>query len=511
MTQNTAPTVLAYRFGIFELDLRRRELRRDGVKVPLQDQPLRLLEALLESQGSILKREELRALFWEPDVHVDFTAGINSAVRRVREALNDDADSPRFVQTVPRRGYRFLAPAERVHSPAETRSQEQAAAAPSIERRKLGWNAAGWLLAALLGALLLVVLARYLPRNDVLTSSGTGTGTGTVTGANDTQIQAHFERARHFSDRRSREGLEKAIAELQSALALEPESDSVRAKGYGGLAVAYVMLGFYDYWRPTDAFEPARAMAERALTIDSNSASGHLAMSLVHAISEWDWSAARVSLERAVAADPSLPEVRLWRAILLSSLQQHDEALAEVDRALVAEPVSPVLNTARGWLLFVGRRSDEAIEQSRRTLELAPNYYDAWDNLKWFHITRGEEAKAARAWARASDLEGGDGDGLLAAYRQHGFPYLLRDSIRKKLSRQDRGYSSPYDLVLDYAALGEIEPALEHLERSHSERETDLVALAVDPRLDPLRDEPRFQELLAALKLASSFNTKELP
>jgi Tol biopolymer transport system component/DNA-binding winged helix-turn-helix (wHTH) protein len=100
------------RFGLFELDARSGELRRSGVRVSLQDQPLKLLQCLLERPGEIVTRDELRGRLWPGDTFVDFDQGVNAAVRRLREALSDSADSPRFIQTLPRRGYRFIAPVE---------------------------------------------------------------------------------------------------------------------------------------------------------------------------------------------------------------------------------------------------------------------------------------------------------------------------------------------------------------------------------------------------------------
>lgn len=98
------------RFGIFEADVRTGELRRNGVKVKLQEQPFRLLTVLLEKPGEVVTRQELRTRLWPLDTFVDFDHSLNSAVKRLREALGDSADSPRFVETVARRGYRFLAP-----------------------------------------------------------------------------------------------------------------------------------------------------------------------------------------------------------------------------------------------------------------------------------------------------------------------------------------------------------------------------------------------------------------
>ena len=98
------------RFGSFEVDLRAGELRCNGAKVKLQEQPFQIVRLLLERPGEAVTREELRTRLWPADTFVDFDHGLNAAVRRLRDALGDDADNPRFVETLPRRGYRFIAP-----------------------------------------------------------------------------------------------------------------------------------------------------------------------------------------------------------------------------------------------------------------------------------------------------------------------------------------------------------------------------------------------------------------
>ena len=105
-----------YRFHDFELDTEEGELRRDGVIVPLQDLPMRLLLALVSLAPATVSREALRAALWPPDTHLDVDASLNTAVARVRDALKDDAISARFVATVPRKGYRFVAPLKKVSS-----------------------------------------------------------------------------------------------------------------------------------------------------------------------------------------------------------------------------------------------------------------------------------------------------------------------------------------------------------------------------------------------------------
>jgi DNA-binding winged helix-turn-helix (wHTH) protein len=124
-------------FGVFEVDLRAGELRRNGVKVRLQDQPFQILAMLLERPSEIVTREQLRSRLWPADTFVDFDHSLNAAVRRLRDALGDAAENPRFVETIARRGYRFLAPL----NGAATRGGLSGTAAPHPKRTHQGWLA----------------------------------------------------------------------------------------------------------------------------------------------------------------------------------------------------------------------------------------------------------------------------------------------------------------------------------------------------------------------------------
>jgi DNA-binding winged helix-turn-helix (wHTH) protein len=105
---NTSSTVL--RFGVFEVDLREGELRKQGKRIKIQEQPFHVLTVLLQRPGEVVTREELRNQNWPPDTFVDFDNSLNTAINKLRDALGDSADNPRFIETLPRRGYRFIAP-----------------------------------------------------------------------------------------------------------------------------------------------------------------------------------------------------------------------------------------------------------------------------------------------------------------------------------------------------------------------------------------------------------------
>src|SRR3979490_2950499 len=110
-----APAARVLRFDIFELDLRAGELRKRGVKLRLQGQPIQLLAILLQSAGNLVTREELRTQLWPADTFVDFDHSLHNAVGRIREALGDSAETPRYIETLPRRGYRFIARVDEVN------------------------------------------------------------------------------------------------------------------------------------------------------------------------------------------------------------------------------------------------------------------------------------------------------------------------------------------------------------------------------------------------------------
>jgi TolB-like protein/DNA-binding winged helix-turn-helix (wHTH) protein len=152
-TPATVPNVL--RFGVFEVDLQSSELRKSGIKLKLQDQPLQVLIALLEKPGVVVGREELRKKLWDADTFVDFEHSLGTAINKIREALGDSAENPRFIETLPRRGYRFVAPVTTISaaspSPLDTSSanSRRSLLAPSFGRRFALVTAAVIALAAL--------------------------------------------------------------------------------------------------------------------------------------------------------------------------------------------------------------------------------------------------------------------------------------------------------------------------------------------------------------------------
>lgn len=150
------------RFGTFEVDLRAGELRKQGRRIKLQDQPFQVLAVLLQRPGEVVTREELRSQNWPPDTFVDFDNSLNTAINKLREALGDSADNPRFIETLPRRGYRFIAPVTGVDGTTRESATGANPATPRRSRKIVAAVAVVVLAAGITGGLLR--RARHQPR-----------------------------------------------------------------------------------------------------------------------------------------------------------------------------------------------------------------------------------------------------------------------------------------------------------------------------------------------------------
>ena len=137
-----------FRFGEFEADLRSGELRKNGIRIKVQEQPFQILASLLERPGDVVTRDELRKRLWPAGIHLDFENGLNIAVKKLRQALGDDSETPRFIETLPKRGYRFIAPVQSVMPPPSSEAfapvasdrvaPRAAASAPMANRARRG-------------------------------------------------------------------------------------------------------------------------------------------------------------------------------------------------------------------------------------------------------------------------------------------------------------------------------------------------------------------------------------
>jgi DNA-binding winged helix-turn-helix (wHTH) protein/Flp pilus assembly protein TadD len=205
------------RFGVFEVDLRAGEMRKQGVRVKLQEQPFHVLALLLKRAGELVTREELRLAIWQSDTFVDFDNGLNTSINKLREALGDSADSPRFVETLPRRGYRFLAPVTGTDGATRGTAAGVSSAAPPSSRKILVSAAIAVLAAGIVGGLLWRARqARRLTEKDtiVLGDFANSTGDAVFDGALREGLSVELEQS-PFLSLVSEEGIRQTLRMME--------------------------------------------------------------------------------------------------------------------------------------------------------------------------------------------------------------------------------------------------------------------------------------------------------
>ncbi len=305
---------------------------------------------------------------------------------------------------------------------------------------------------------------------------------------------------RFYWNTRTQEGLEKALAYFQQAL----EKDPHYAPAYAGMADYYSILPFYSRSTPKEVFPKAKAAALKALEIDNTLAEAHAALAYTMAYYDWDWAGAEREFKRAIELNPNSNTAHQAYSRLLSVTGRPEEAQAEMQGAQELDPLSllPLGNMA--MLSYFGGQYDLAIKQLQRTLELDPNFPVAPWGMGLAYEQKGMYEEAIAAFQRAESIAGGSPN--VAASLGHAYAVSGRrreaEKIIAELKEQSKKkYVSSYQIALIYAGLGEKNQAFAWLQKAYEERSTLLAYFEMDPRLAPLRSDPRFQDLLRRIGL----------
>ncbi len=472
------------RFDPFELDLGTGELRRDGAPVRLQPQPARVLALLVARAGELVTREEIQREVWGDETFVDFEHGLNFCIREIRAALGDSARAPRYVETLPRRGYRFVAPVERPAARPVVQSvpSEQPRARRSVPRA-----------AALFASVVLAVgasVAWYGMRSEASPSVAVA----------DPAAREAYLTGRYLWNKGTAAEVAKSVEHFERAAAIDPSF----APAYAGLADSYRLLGMYGVLSTAEAAEKGRAAALRALELDPRLAEARAALGTIKFRYDWDWDGAERELRRAVADGPDYGHGHHDYAWYLVAVGRFDEALAEMRIARDLDPLSPVANADVGWVYLRARRYDEAIAQMERTLELEPEFEGAYACLELAYVYTGRYAEARGVARRHLERLGASPETLAAvddADPAEGLRRAWRWRLDDRIGTARTRPPKPYQIATTYAALGEPDRAFEWLDRAHAERDPMLASVNVDPAVDGLRADARFADLLRRLGL----------
>jgi DNA-binding winged helix-turn-helix (wHTH) protein/tetratricopeptide (TPR) repeat protein len=463
------------KFAEFELDPSNYILSRGGERVMLRPQAFRVLELLVRRAGTLVTREELRQTVWPGDVTIDFEHGLNTCMRQVRAALTDQADGPRFIETVPRVGYRFIAPVQHAENTQPHGTFTKGNAAPPLVAGRGRDHT--WFKAVPVALTIVAMVALVLGYGGWISSSRSRTS----------ETNELYVRGRMLLDGWTPGGVRAALGVFEQLVALDP----THAGAHAGMALAYLQrpsgINGID---PAVAFERGRQAVERALALDASAPEAYSALAEL-CLRRRDWSGARDALRRAVELGPTYVRIRAQFADLLALQGRFDEALVEARIGESLDPLSPRARHEVASVLRYARRFDEAIAQALRTLEIDPNFGPA-------HFTLGHAYLALRRYDMAVDAFGRSGRGptgnlghaLALAGRTSEAREILH-ALEQQFAMTHAGEGAIAQVLV---GLGEYDAAFDWLTLS-VERGNGFT-LKVATVWDPLREDPRFLDLL---------------
>jgi TolB-like protein/DNA-binding winged helix-turn-helix (wHTH) protein/Flp pilus assembly protein TadD len=309
-----------------------------------------------------------------------------------------------------------------------------------------------------------------------------------------------YLKGRYFWNKRSADGLKAALAYFKQAI----EEDPKYAQAYSGLADTYALLGDWQYavMTPKEAFPKAKAAAIKALELDSTLGEAHNSLAFVLDGFDWDFDAAGKEFQRAIELNPGYATAHHWYAWHLSLLGRYDEAIAEMRKAENLDPLSLIINADLAELLVLAHSDDESIRQSRKTIEMDPNFALAHNQLAQAYLQKQMYDEAVAELKTAVQLSGGSPAfiaNLARAYVASGKRNEAVKLLGDLKKRSNPGYSNASEIAVIYASLGDTDQAMNWLEKGYEERFNPGVLLR--PGFDPLRSDPRFQNLVRRIGL----------
>jgi serine/threonine protein kinase/tetratricopeptide (TPR) repeat protein len=316
----------------------------------------------------------------------------------------------------------------------------------------------------------------------------------------DAEAYRLYLRGRHHWNKWTEEGFYKAIEYFQQAL----EKDPRYALAYAGLADSYVLLGWNSYLPPKEVFPEGKAAAMAALRLDPDLVEGHTALAALLWLHNWKWGEAETEFKRSLELGPTYATANHWYAEFVMTMGRHAEVMARIKNGQELDPLSLIINVAVGWAFYHARQYHEAIEQLRRTVELDPNYPVTYWILGLVLRKTGNFEQASTEGEKAVNLSGGSP--LMRAALAHSWGMAGRTKEASEmledltiLARQK--YVAPYYFAGIHIGLGEYDRAIDYLQKAYDEHSHWLIYLHLDPSMDGLRDNPRFQNLLQRVGL----------
>jgi tetratricopeptide (TPR) repeat protein len=298
------------------------------------------------------------------------------------------------------------------------------------------------------------------------------------------------------------QGIAKAIEYFERSIDEDPRSALARA----GLADCYVTLGSWENGTlpPVVAMAKAKSAATKALELDGRLAEAHATLAYRTTHYDWDWDTAELQYRRAIELNPNYAVSYHWYSHYLTAMGRTEESLVASKRCLELDPLDLVINIHMAWHHHFARQFDEAVDQCWKTTDLHPNSFWPPYFFALAYQQQGRIADAAAEFHKAIEMSGNvtfTSAGLGHLHGVAGDRAEARRIFEDLQERTQRAYVPAYDLALVCVGLGWTDQAFEWLDRAHEERSGWLTYLKVEPRLDSLRNDARFGEMLQRCRL----------
>jgi DNA-binding winged helix-turn-helix (wHTH) protein/tetratricopeptide (TPR) repeat protein len=476
-----------YEFGGFVLDAYgRRLLRQDSQElVPLTGKVFDTLLYLVEHRGETLGKEQLLQAIW-PELVVEEN-NLTQNVSTLRQLLGETRGENRFIATVPRKGYRFVAEVIARDSqtvpatPALAEAPSTVSAARPTKRSRWFWGVGVMLVLALGGVFLWLKMG---PADNPLRSAVGGTA--------DSDAYVLYSNGRYALSRANESSVQLAVDYFQRALARDPQF----ALAHAGLADCHLVLGVFGMRAPADSFPRARDAALRALQLEPRLAQAYAALGHIKMQYDRDWDGAAADFDRAVELNPRIPEPRMYRGVLAMMRGDLDHGLEELKQAQKIEPLLTLSKTRIGSMLYFARRYAEAEQQLKESLALDDRPAIAHRALGRVYLHTGRPELALAEFAKSGGTSPGSYADVANALASAGRRGEALAELRRVLDIASQRYVSGVDLAAIYAGLGDADNALLWLERALEQRASTLGFIAQNPAFDGLHRDPRFVDVV---------------
>ncbi|MGH9498105.1 MAG: TPR end-of-group domain-containing protein [Terriglobales bacterium] len=302
----------------------------------------------------------------------------------------------------------------------------------------------------------------------------------------------------YFWNKRNTEGFQQAIKYFKQATVKDPKN----ARAYAGLADSYALIGGYSGVPSGEFMSRARTAAQRAVELDDGLPEAHTALALVVQNYDFDWQTAEKEFKRAIDINANYSTAHQWYAEHLMWQGRFEEALRESEHARQLDPLSLIIASDNAVILLYARQYDRAIVQFRAVLDMDPNFSRA-QMIRQAYVEKGMAAEVAAALEAVPPTNSPwYWTELATVYGRVGRNQEALRALGKLLELSRDRPVDPMEIAIAYVCVGNNSEAMSFLEKAYAQRSSSLIAIKVDPLFDPLRDDPRFQDLLRRVGLS---------